>query len=186
MKSALRRTLECLLLVLILALSVAIFMFRDRFAQIGEVGYLGLMLLCFLANSTVLLPAPSLLLAASCALVLNPFCVAVFAALGSSLGELVGYLFGHTGQSVSPRFRVLMDQLERRIHNPWLAVFILALLPLPLFDAVGIYSGGTKICVWKFLLFCFFGKFLKTLVYTRFYDILAWAKTLPAVEAFFP
>ena len=74
--------------------SVAIFLMRDQLQNVDEIGYLGLFLLCFLSNATVLLPAPSLMIAASCALILNPLLVAAVAALGSSLGELVGYAFG--------------------------------------------------------------------------------------------
>ena len=54
-------------------------------------------------------------------------------------------------------------------------VFVLALLPLPLFDVAGVYSGGTRLHVAKFFLACYLGKFLKLLVYTRAYEILAWA-----------
>lgn len=175
MNKKLRRFLEIVLLVAIVALSVAIFCFRDYFANVGEVGYIGLFLLCFLANSTVLLPAPSLMIAASCALILNPFLVAVVAALGSTLGEFVGYAFGKTGCDVSPRMRAFMDKLCGRIRNPSMLIFILALLPLPLFDVAGIYSGASRMGLGRFFLLCFAGKFLKMLVYTRMYDLLEWA-----------
>ena len=132
--------------------------------------------LCLLANATVLLPSPSLMIAASCALILNPLAVAFTAALGSSAGELVGYLFGNTGRDLSPRFRACLAALGRRIHRPEILVFVLALLPLPLFDVAGIYSGGSGMPLRRFFLLCFAGKFLKMLVYTRVYDILAWAE----------
>ena len=179
MRERLQKVFEIALFAGIIALSVAIFLLRDRLQNVGDVGYLGLFLLCFLANATVLLPAPSLMIAASCALILSPFWVAVFAALGSSAGELVGYAFGSTGRDLSPRFRALLDRLSERIHQPALLVFVLALLPLPLFDLVGIYSGGARMNLGKFFFLCFAGKFLKMLVYTRMYDILAWAAALP-------
>ena len=62
--------------------------------------------------------------------------------------------------------------------NPSLLVFILALLPLPLFDLVGIYSGGTRMHLGKFFLLCLMGKFLKMLAYTKMYDILDWAASM--------
>lgn len=178
MKQKTRKVLEVILFMAIIALSVAIFLMRDRLQNVGEIGYLGLFFLCFAANATVLLPAPSLLIAASCALILNPLTVAAVAALGSSLGELVGYAFGTSGSDLSPRFRELLDKVAQKVTNPSLLVFILALLPLPLFDLVGIYSGGTRMNLGKFFLFCYVGKFLKMLVYTRMYDILDWVTSV--------
>lgn len=178
MNEKIRRFFEVALLLLIIALSVAIFIFRDQLTDVGEVGYIGLFLLCFLANSSVLLPAPSLMIAASCALILNPFWVAVVASLGSTTGELVGYAFGKTGSSVSPKFSSLLDKLNRHIKNPSMLIFVLALLPLPLFDVAGIYSGASRMRLGKFYLLCFAGKLIKMLVYTRMYDLLDWAMTL--------
>lgn len=164
MKLKVQRVTETILFISIIALSIFIFLHRDMFANVGSVGYVGVMVLCFLANSTVLLPAPSLLLAGSCAMVLNPFLVAVFAALGSSLGELVGYAFGSVSKSISPQFKVLMDKLAAKIKSPYFFVFLLAALPLPLFDLIGIYSGGTKMNPFKFFVCCYLGKFVKLLV----------------------
>lgn len=174
-RQKLRRAGEVLLILLIVALSVGIFLYRDRIGQVSRVGYLGLMGLCFLANATVFLPAPSLLIAASCALIMDPLLVALCASFGSALGEMVGYLLGRTGQDLSPRFRDLAEKLRSRVKNELLLVFILALLPLPLFDFAGVWCGGTRQHPVRFFLACFAGKFLKMLVYTRLYDILAWA-----------
>lgn len=180
MKEKFRKILEILLVVVIITVSVLIFLFRNKIENISNVGYLGLFALCFLANSTVLLPAPSLMIAASCALIMNPVLVAVMAAAGSTLGEYVGYAFGSVTKDLSPKFQRLLDKLTAKVHNGTILVFILAVLPLPLFDVVGIYSGGTKMKLWKFTLVCFLGKFIKMLVYTKVYDILDWAmKMLP-------
>ena len=178
MNSKLRKVLEIILIVFIIGLSVTIFIFRDKIQDVGELGYLGLFLLCFLANSTVLLPAPSLMIAASCALIMKPLLVAIVAALGSSLGEFVGYSFGTVTKDLSPKFNKLIDKLTAKIRNQYFLVFLFALLPLPLFDVVGIYSGGVKMNLLKFFVLCFAGKFLKMLIYTRMYDILDWASTL--------
>ena len=173
-----RKVLEAVLFAAIILLSAVIFLMRDRLENVGEVGYLGLFFLCFLANATVLLPSPSLLIAASCALILNPWAVALTAALGSSLCELVGYAFGTSGRDLSPKFGRILDKIAQKVTNPSLMVFVLALLPLPLFDFAGIYSGGTRMNLGRFLLLCFAGKFLKILIYTRLYDILDWITSI--------
>ena len=178
MNSKFRKILEILFVVVIIALSVVIFLMRDKIGNVSDVGYLGLFLLCFLANSTVLLPAPSLMIAASCSLIMNPFLVALSAALGSTLGEFVGYVFGTITKDLSPKFQRLLDKLTNKVRNQTVLVFILALLPLPLFDIVGIYSGGTKMNLIKFSVACFIGKFIKLLVYTKIYDILEWAYSI--------
>ena len=180
--SKIRRIFEIVFFVFVIALSIMIFLMRDRIEHVGDIGYAGLFLLCFLANSTVLLPSPSLMIAASCALIMNPWLVALFAALGSSLGELVGYAFGSVSKELSPRFRKIIGKLTEKIHNQTLLVFVLAALPLPLFDVVGIYSGGAKMNLVKFYAACLAGKFVKMLVYTRMYDILAWSQTMMGLE----
>ena len=183
LKKNVRKILDIIIIVLIVALSIVIFLFRDKIQEVGNVGYLGVFLLCFLANASVLLPAPSLLIAASCSLIMNPWLVALFASLGSSLGEFVGYAFGRATEDVSPKFKTVMNKLTSKIHNQTLIVFILAALPLPLFDLIGIYSGGTKMNLVKFFLACFAGKFIKVLFYTRIYDLLEWCISIvPALD----
>lgn len=177
MNRKLRKALEIAVIVLIIGISIAVFVFRKRLQNVSNAGYLGLFLLCFLANATVLLPAPSLMIAASCALIMNPYVVAVVAALGSTLGELVGYSFGAVSEDLSPRFKKLMDKASARIHNEALLVFIFAALPLPLFDLIGVYSGGAKMNLLKFFAVCFAGKLIKMLFFVRVYDILEWASS---------
>lgn len=174
-KSRVRKFFEVLFVIFVIALSIVIFLMRDKIGQVNDISYLGLFLLCFLANSTILLPAPSLMIAASCALIMNPLLVALTAALGSTLGEFVGYAFGTITKDISPKFKKILDKLTGKIRNQTVLVFIMAVLPLPLFDIVGIYSGGTKMNLMKFSLACFAGKFIKLLVYTKMYDILEWA-----------
>ena len=167
-----RHILETLLVLGIILLCVFIFLKRDSLTNLGNVSYLGVFLICFLANATVFLPSPSLIFAASCALVLNPWAVGVTAALGSSAGELVGYLFGCAGKELSPRFQKLLLWADERISSEWLWVFLLALLPLPLFDFAGVFSGGIRMNLWKFFLACFLGKLIKLLVYIRLYGLI--------------
>ena len=174
MTGKLRKTLEILFIVFVVLLSGTIFLLRDKIGQVSNVGYLGLFFLCFLANSTVLPPAPTLIIAASCALIMNPWFVALFAALGSTLGEFVGYAFGTVTKDLSPKFQNIWEKFMSKVNNQTLLVFILAVLPLPLFDIAGIYSGGTKMNLIKFTTACFIGKLIKLLVYTRMYDILEW------------
>jgi len=183
MNGKLRKILEIIAFIFIVVISVLIFIFRSKLTDVGEIGYLGVFVLCFVANVTVLLPSPSLMIAASCALILNPVLVALCAAAGSSLGELTGYALGSVSEDLSPKFSKFLEKITKKIHNDVLLVFLLALLPLPLFDLVGIYSGGTKMNLFKFLIVCFIGKFIKLLIYTQMYDLFEFASgLLPAIK----
>ena len=166
------KLLEILFLVLVIVFSILIFVFRDKIGQVSNVNYFALFILCFIANSTVFLPAPSLMIAASYALLLNPFYVSLVAALGSTLGEYVGYAFGAVTKDISPKVLNGLEKFISKIHNQFLLVFILAVLPLPLFYFVGVYSGSTKMNMLKFFIACYLGKFIKLLVYTQMYGIL--------------
>ena len=167
MKENWKRAGEIALVLAVIALSVFIFLERDELSRIGNVGYLGLFALCFLCNATVFVPAPSLMIAASCALILDPLLVSLVGALGTSCGELVGYACGNAGTELSPRFRDLLARLSEKVHREALWVFLLALLPLPLFDVAGIWSGGTRMPLARFFGACFLGKLIKMLIYTE-------------------
>lgn len=174
MRKKSHKILELAVLILIIILSIVIFLFRDKIENVSNLSYVGLFFACLLANATVLLPSPSLMIAASCALIMNPILVALFSALGSTVGELVGYVFGKITQDVSPQFQKFITWLNSKVCNDTILVFVLAVLPLPLFDVVGVYSGGKKMNLVKFCVACLIGKFVKTLLYTKLYDILDW------------
>ena len=160
-----KKIVEILFVILVTVLSLTIFYFRDRIGNVGNAGYAGLFVLCFLANSTVLLPAPSLLIASSFGLILNPFCVSAVGSLGATFGEMIGYYFGNVSADLSPKFKDLIDRIAVIIKYDFLFVFILAILPLPLFDVAGIICGGKKMKAYKFFFFFYLGKIIKMLIF---------------------
>ena len=56
-------------------------------------------------------------------------------------------------------------------------MFLLALLPLPLFDLAGVYSGGSGMPLWRFACACWCGKFLKMLTYAYLFGLADIAGT---------
>ena len=56
-------------------------------------GYPGIFLVALLANATVLIPLPGLMVTTAMGAVFNPFWVAIAAGLGAGIGELSG-LYG--------------------------------------------------------------------------------------------
>ena len=112
------------------------------------------------------LPAPSLMVVTSFSRVLSPFIVGVVGAMGTTLGELTGYLFGRTGRELSGRFAAWIDKMSNRIKRQNAVIFLLAMLPLPLFDFIGVYSGAKEVPLLDFSIWCFAGKLAKMLFFT--------------------
>jgi len=151
-----------LVVVLVLAISVGILALRDRFAELGAVGYFGIFLVSLVGNATVILPAPSLALVFAMGSALSPLLVGLVAGTGEALGELTGYVLGFGGQAFIEDQKIydrLVGWMERRGD---ITVFVLSAVPNPFFDLAGIAAGALRYPLWRFLIFCWLGKTLKT------------------------
>lgn len=151
-----------LVLVAIAALSVAIALIpQERLAALQGYGYVGVFLLCLLANATIVLPAPAFLIVMAMGAHLSPLGLGLAAGSGAALGELSGYLAGYSGQAIIP------DNPTSRRLSGWmqryggLTIFLLAALPNPIFDLAGVAAGALKMPIWKFLAWCWPGKVIR-------------------------
>lgn len=157
-----------LIIVLVLVISVVIFVYRERLAELAALGYPGILLVSILGNATIVLPAPWLALVFAMGSALPPVSVGVAAGVGSALGELTGYAAGFGGQAVienTATYRRLVAWMQRRGA---ITVFLLSAIPNPFLDLAGIAAGSLRYPVWRFLLFCCLGKIIKT-------TLVAWA-----------
>jgi len=150
---------------IIIGVTLLVTHYRDEVTAFAEYGYLGVFAACFAANATVFLPAPSSAIVFAFASIYSPLWVAVAGGLGAAGGELLGYAAGYSG-----RRAIEATAIGKRIEawfskNAVLTVFILALLPLPLFDIVGILAGSSKMKLGLFLPAVIAGKILKMTVY---------------------
>ena len=151
-----------LIVVLVLAISLAILLLRDQIAQIGAVGYAGIFLVSLVGNATVIMPAPSLTLVFAMGSALSPWLVGLAAGTGEALGELTGYGLGFGGQALIENRRVydyLAGWMERRGD---ITIFVLSAIPNPFFDLAGIAAGASRYPLRRFLFICWLGKVLKT------------------------
>jgi len=165
------RLLRVAIIAAVLALSVAIYAFRDRFASLAAVGYPGIFLVSLLGNATIVLPAPSLALVFALGSSLPPLLVGLAASTGETLGELTGYAAGYGGRTVVEQ-RDLYVRLQRWMQRRGaITILVLATIPNPLFDIAGIIAGTLRYPLWRFLLFCWLGKSLKA-------TAIAWAGAL--------
>ena len=169
-----------LVILAVLGISVAMFAFRDQLVQLAALGYVGVFLVSLLGNATIILPAPSLFIVFTAGGVLNPLLVGLAAGAGEALGELTGYAAGFAGRAVVEDYQTyqrLVGWMERR---GGITVFVLSAIPNPFFDLAGIAAGTLRYPLWRFLLFCWLGKTLKTTLVA-----FAGAYSLTLIEQYF-
>jgi membrane protein YqaA with SNARE-associated domain len=152
-------------LVFVIGISITIFIYRHQVRQLQMLGYPGIFLVSLLSNATIILPVPGVLFTSLMGAVFNPVFVALAAATGATLGELSGYLAGFSGQAVvghSQAYHRIEHWMRRFGH--W-TILLLAFIPNPFFDIGGMVAGAIKMPLWRFLLFCWIGKFGKMLLF---------------------
>jgi membrane protein YqaA with SNARE-associated domain len=158
------------LVITLAAAPLAIFIAQqfDDPSRFGPFAYPLLFVTQMLVSATVFLPAPGIAVAAAAGTFLNPLWVAVVAGLGSATGELSGYFLGYYGRRAVPTDTSRLWRLAERGFQRWgfLAIVVLALIPNPAFDALGILAGGLRYPVSRFWLSTAAGKILKFLLFS--------------------
>lgn len=162
MKDRWRRLRPWLILVAVLFI-VLVAILQEHLPQPGKAGYPGIFLLNLIGSGGFFIPAPAL--AAVClgssVFGLMPLLVGLVAATAETLGEITGYIAGVSGQG-------LLEGLPLRGRlEPWvrkrggIAIFIVAIIPNPVFDVIGIAAGGLRYPLPQFLGTVFAGKVIK-------------------------
>ena len=156
----------------VLAIMGAAFLLHEKL-DLDKLAYGGLGLTVLLASGGLVLPIPSLAAACAAGASLNPFYVALVAGSAGTLGELTGYFLGYSGRGVLDRSRLYQRMEGWMRRRGWLLLFLVALIPNPIFDLVGIAAGALRYPVWRFLAVVWVGKLLKFLAfaYTCAYSI---------------
>jgi uncharacterized membrane protein YdjX (TVP38/TMEM64 family) len=154
-----------LVVVLVIGLSVYLYSIRGRVRQLEGYGYPGIFFFNMLANATLILPVPGVLVTSMMGGVFNPFWVAIAAGSGASIGELSGYLAGFSGQRVAERTPIYttMEGWMKKYGN-W-AILFLAFIPNPFFDMAGMIAGVLRMNIFRFWFWCWLGKILKMLMF---------------------
>jgi membrane protein YqaA with SNARE-associated domain len=156
--------IRLLVFLFVISLTVTLYIFQDQIQNLGAYGYPGIFIVSILANATVIIPLPGVLLTATMAVILNPFWVAVAAGSGAALGELSGYLAGFSGQVVVERVG-WYERLENWMRKYGdVTVLVLAFIPNPAFDMAGITAGALKMPVLRFLFWVWIGKLIKMML----------------------
>lgn len=154
-----------LALLAVIAISLFVYSIRNRAEEFAVYGYPGIFVLAFLANATVLIPAPGLAVVFAMGGVFNPLLVGLAAGAGGALGELSGYLAGFSGQAVVERADVYKRMVAWMRRYGDLTVFVMAVIPNPFFDITGVTAGMLKMPFWRFLLWAWLGITIKMTIF---------------------
>jgi uncharacterized membrane protein YdjX (TVP38/TMEM64 family) len=129
--------------------------------QLLKYGYAGVFLVMFVSSATIILPAPGLALVLVAGSVLNPVLVGIFAGAGAGCGELTGYVAGKGGREIVGRGKRTAQVEKWMKRNGFLTILVLAAIPNPVFDVVGIVAGGLQYDWKKFVLAAVLGNVIK-------------------------
>ncbi|MCC7371170.1 MAG: VTT domain-containing protein [Chloroflexi bacterium] len=155
------------LLITLTAAPIAIFITQEtgELRRYGALAYPILFVLQTLFSATLFLPAPGMAIVAAAGTVLDPLWVGIIAGLGSATGELSGYVLGYYGRRAVPTDNSRVWRLAERAFRNWgfLSLILLAAIPNPVFDAMGILAGGLRYPLGRFWLATAAGKILKFL-----------------------
>ena len=141
---------------------IAVLVFSNEIAALGELGYLGAFLIALLSSATIIFPAPGWAVIIAMSAVLDPLLLGIAAGLGSAIGELSGFLAGDGVRDLLQNRIKESRQIEEFVRKYGVfAVALFAFIPNPLFDVAGVIAGGLRVEWWKFLIACAAGRVLR-------------------------
>ena len=150
-------------LLIVLGLVICIVQRGSDLVALAALGYPGVTILMFLSASTVLFPAPGFAAVLAAGVLWNPLLVGIAAGVGAGSGEISGYLLGAGGSVVldlkdGKRWRRAHRWLER---HGFLAILVLAAIPNPVFDVLGLVAGSLSYPLRSFWLAAILGNTIK-------------------------
>lgn len=166
-------------LYFVLFLFLGILLFFPVYYQINHqefrsLGLVGVFLLNLIGSAAIFLPSPAFISVGISATQSSPLLVALVAASGAAIGEGTTFLFGYSSNKILQlENNKRLKNFKKRVFNKYAAVIILllAFIPNPFFDGIGIVAGLAHYPIKRFLILTFFGRLLRYLLigYVSFY-----------------
>jgi uncharacterized membrane protein YdjX (TVP38/TMEM64 family) len=157
--------------IVVLIVSVFAFVFFAlgwNLADLQRFEYAGIFLISLIGSASVILPLPGAAVVVSSGQFVGnvggiPFwlVVGIVAAAGETIGEMTAYLAGMGGKVViedRASYRKLDSWMQRRGRS---TMFVLSVVPNPIFDIAGFMAGAVRMPIWQFALIVFIGKTVK-------------------------
>ncbi|MEJ2047034.1 MAG: VTT domain-containing protein [Dehalococcoidia bacterium] len=151
-----------------------------RFQQYG---YLGLFIMTIVTGFSIPLPVPYMVFTFTLGGLLHPALVGATAGLGLGIGGTLLYFTGRGGRRFLPQFDIT-DPADEAYSSRWsrflrnikvprmmefakrrgaLAIFILSVIPNPVFAPVAVSMGAMRFGWWKFFASCWGGSTVKAM-----------------------
>ncbi len=176
------RIRQILILVVSLVLSGLViwlgYRYEHEIQRLGNLGLLGLFIVSVVGNATVFIPVPVFVVACAAAPAYGWLASGLVNGVGATIGETTGWLAGYGGSAIIPKGKWYQRLILFMQEHGMLGIFLLALIPNPVFDVAGAISGALKMPLWKFWVAAGAGKVIR-------YTIGAYACGLPWVMAYF-
>ena len=143
----------------------------------AALGYPGIFLVMLLSGASTFLPIGGQAAVMAAGSLWNPLLVGLAAGLGNATGELVGYGAGLVGASVLERKPLpgWWLLLRRWLHRyGFFTILVLAVVPNPVFDAVGILAGSMGYPIRRLWLACVLGNSVKYVLVAYLGEAVSW------------
>ncbi|MHC1578816.1 MAG: VTT domain-containing protein [Dehalococcoidia bacterium] len=141
--------------------------FNIPIEDLATSAYLVIFGVTLLSNAAILIPVvyPHVSLMIAAATYWDPFMVALVASVAGALGEITGYYAGYLGKRIArlenaPGYNRLVGWMNK--HGLW-GIFLISAQPILPVDIAGLLAGASRLSLWKFLVPCWAGKFVKYL-----------------------
>ena len=143
-----------------------------------SIGYPGIWLVSLIGAGSMILPVPGLAVicvGASPSVGLHPAMIGIVAGSGETLGEMTGYLAGLSGNTLLQKHRMYPKVRNWLIDRGAIVLFVLSVIPNPIFDLIGLAAGGIRYPLKKFLIIIFIGKSIKSgsIAYACYFGVSA-------------
>ena len=149
-----------------IALIFLSFSLQDYLAQFQSLGLLGIFLINFFSTVTIFLPNISAASVVAGGNIYNPILVALVSTLGGVLGDSSSFILGKSGKDILLKKEGhLFNAVKTVFHGQgFLIIFFLALIPNPVFDAMGILAGLTRFPFKKFFIAMLLGRIVRNIL----------------------
>jgi len=129
-------------------------------------GYTGVFMMALIGSASPVWPLPgswAIFIAAGFGL--NPIILGLIGGIGEPIGELTGYTFGFGGQVALQRLK-RYAQIERWMKK-WggITIFVVSAIPNFFIKLATISAGSLRYPLWKFFIFCWSGKTIKSFAF---------------------
>jgi membrane protein YqaA with SNARE-associated domain len=139
--------------------------------EFATTAYLLVFVTTLIGNASIIVPvAIHIAVMITAASEFDPILIALIASIAGTLGEITGYYAGYLGKKIivrdtTPGYTRVVGWMEK--YGPW-TIFFLSLQPILPFDIAGLVAGAFRMPLWKFLVFCWAGRFPKYIVLCYF------------------